>query len=206
MFATADFDDWRTDDVDWHVVDDAGIADLADAVTPQGIVARCRSVIRGLDAIGSGSLVAVGVDVRDPGNAGSLIRAADAAGSGAVVFTGDSVDPLNPKSVRATAGSLFHLPVVVDRDTDAVTARLRETGYQVIAAVGSGEATLFEVDLAKPTAWLFGNEAHGLAAATTAAADRRVAIPIYGRAESLNLAAAAAVCLYGSARVQRAGR
>jgi TrmH family RNA methyltransferase len=206
VFATARYDDWRNlagDSTVWDVVNDKTLADIADAVTPQGIVARCRSVVRGLDALPAhASLVAVGIDVRDPGNAGSLIRAADAAGADAVVFAGDSVDPLNPKAVRATVGSLFHLPVIVDRDLPAVAAALRERGVSLLAADGGGETDLFDADLAQPTAWLFGNEARGLGASADVA-DRRVAIPIYGRAESLNLATAAAVCLYMSARAQR---
>ena len=205
VFATSKFDGWGAADNQptWHTVGDEVIADIADAVTPQGIVARCRSVVRTLDALPSDArLVAVGVDVRDPGNAGSIIRAADAAGADAVVFAGDSVDPLNPKSVRATVGSLFHLPVIVERDLAAVVAALRERGMRLLAADGGGETDLFDADLAQPTAWLFGNEAHGLGASADAA-DLRVAIPIYGRAESLNLATAAAVCLLTSARALR---
>ncbi len=203
VFATSTFDDWHTDSVHWHVVDDAEIAEIADAVTPQGIVARCRSVVATLDALPTDvRLVAIGVDVRDPGNAGSIIRAADAAGADVVVFAGDSVDPLNPKAVRATAGSLFHLPVVVERDLNAVVAAVRARGVTVLAADGAAAADLFSVDLTRPTAWMFGNEAHGLGRSADVA-DSRVAIPIYGSAESLNLATAAAVCLYASARAQR---
>ena len=205
VFATPKFDDWRATagDTVWYAVDDAAVADIADAVTPQGIVARCRSVVQTLDALPTDArLVAVGVDVRDPGNAGSIIRAADAAGADAVVFAGDSVDPLNPKAVRATVGSLFHLPVIVERDLSTVVEALREHGFGLLAADGGGDADLFEIDLSQPTAWLFGNEAHGLGSSADVA-DRRVAIPIYGRAESLNLATAAAICLFSSARAQR---
>lgn len=203
VFATPAFGDLRTDSVRWHVVDDAAIAEIADAVTPQGIAARCRSVVATLDALPAEiRLVAVGVDIRDPGNAGSIIRAADAAGADAVVFAGDSVDPLNPKAVRATAGSLFHLPVVVERDLANVVAAVRARGATVLAADGAAADDLFSADLTGPTAWLFGNEAHGLGPSADVA-DARVAIPIYGSAESLNLATAAAVCLYASARAQR---
>jgi TrmH family RNA methyltransferase len=204
VFATAKYDEWRTSEVVWNTVDDDALAGIADAVTPQGIVARCRSVVATLDALPATiRLVAVGVDVRDPGNAGSIVRAADAAGADAVVFAGASVDPLNPKAVRATVGSLFHVPVVVERDPAVVVDALRGRGVRVLAADGRGDADLFALDLTGPTAWLFGNEAHGLGAAADAA-DARVAIPIFGRAESLNLAAAAAVCLYASASAQRA--
>lgn len=206
VFATTKYDDWRVDDVVWNVVDDATIAGIADAVTPQGIVARCASVVEPLSLLPSElRLIAVGVDVRDPGNAGSIIRAADAAGADAVIFAGDSVDPLNPKAVRATVGSLFHLPIVVERDTTVVVEALRQIGLRVLAADADSDVSIFDVDLTARTAWLFGNEAHGLPAEVVAAADARVAIPIFGRAESLNLAAAAAVCLYSTVRAQQSG-
>ena len=203
VFATVAFDDWRDEEVVWSTVSEEELADIADAVTPQGIVARCRNVVRPLAALPTGArLVAVGVDVRDPGNAGSIIRAADAAGADAVVFAGDSVDPLNPKAVRATVGSLFHLPVLVERDVAGALSALQASGLTLLAADAGGETSLFDAELSAPSAWLFGNEAHGLGD-VAALADTRVAIPIYGKAESLNLATAAAVCLYASAQAQR---
>lgn len=204
VFATSKYDDWRVDHVVWTAVAPEELADIADAVAPQGIVARCTSVVQPLSSLPVDlRLVAVGVDVRDPGNAGSIIRAADAAGADAVVFAGEGVDPLNPKSVRATVGSLFHLPVVVEPDVSVAIDALRQRGLRVLAAVGAADESLFDTELGPPTAWLFGNEAHGLAAPIADAADGRVAIPIYGRAESLNLATAAALCLYASAQAQR---
>ena len=151
-------------------------------------------------------LVAVCADVRDPGNAGTVLRTADAAGADAVVLAGSSVDAYNPKTVRATVGSLFHLPVSLEPDPVAAVSAARDAGLVVLAADGDGEVDLFAADdlLARPTAWLLGNEAHGLPDDLAAAADHRVRIPIHGRAESLNLATAAAVCLYASARAQRA--
>ena len=163
------------------------------------------------------TLVAVLANVRDPGNAGTVIRAADAAGADAVVLTAESVDVHNPKVVRATAGSLFHLPVVTGALLATVTTGLRAAGLTVLAADGAGEHDLDELldvagraggspaalDLARPTAWLFGNEAWGLPPADRALADAVVRVPIRGRAESLNLATAATVCLYASARAQR---
>ena len=145
-------------------------------------------------------------DVRDPGNAGTVVRCADAAGADAVVLTGHSVDAYNPKTVRASAGSLFHLPLALEPDPAAAVAGLRERGLTVLAADGGGEVDLFDADslLARPTAWLFGNEAWGLPPELAGLADHRVRIPILGAAESLNLATAAAVCLYASARAQRA--
>lgn len=186
----------------WVQVDDDVVAAVADAVNPQGVVARCRSTLGRLpDLPDHAGFVVVCADVRDPGNAGAVIRCADAAGADAVVLAGDSVDPLNPKAVRATAGSLFHLPVLVDRDVSVVIGELQRRGLQVLAADGTGDVGLFDpaLDLAAPTAWLMGNEAWGLPGPTRALADRVVAVPIFGRAESLNLATAAAVCLYASA-------
>ncbi|MFD1826875.1 MULTISPECIES: TrmH family RNA methyltransferase [Mumia] len=191
----------------WHVVDDEVVDAISETVSPQGVVAVCGYLDVALDAALAREprLVAVCADVRDPGNAGTVIRCADAAGADAVVLLGDSVDPYNPKAVRASVGSLFHLDVVVERDTAGAVAALQRAGLRVLAADGDADVDLPEAErtglLDGPTAWLFGNEAWGLAAATRALADTVVAVPIYGRAESLNLATAAAVCLYASARV-----
>lgn len=196
----------------WHLVDEAALASLAETVHPQGLVAVCRAVDRPLDDLldARPRLLAVCADVRDPGNAGTVIRCADAAGADGVVLTGSSVDPFNGKTVRATAGSLFHLPLAVGGDPRDVVRRLREAGLTVLAADGAGETDLDEAEerglLDRPTAWLFGNEAWGLPDDLAALADHRVAIPIHGRAESLNLATAAAVCLYSSARAHRRAR
>lgn len=191
------------------VVTDDGLAALAETVVPQGLVAVCNHLDVRLDAVldRSPRLVAVLVEVRDPGNAGTVLRTADAAGADAVVFVGNAVDPYNGKCVRASAGSLFHLDVVRASDPEAVVAALRAAGLAVLAATGHGETDLDDLidsgGLARPTAWLFGSEAHGLPAALGASADARVRVPLHGRAESLNLAAAAAVCLYASARALR---
>nr|WP_246220948.1 RNA methyltransferase [Phytoactinopolyspora mesophila] len=152
-------------------------------------------------------LVAVLVEAQDPGNAGTVIRCADAAGAAAVVLTSGSVDPQSGKAVRASAGSLFHLPVVTGATAAVVIDRLRDGGYTVLAADGTGVQDLDDAEaaglLSRPTAWLFGNEARGLSDDVLELADHVVRVPIYGQAESLNLATAAAVCLYASARAQR---
>lgn len=196
-------------DVRWHLVDEAAMGALAETVHPQGVVAVCRFLDRPLEHVlaGDHALVAVCVDVRDPGNAGTVIRCADAAGATTVILTGQSVDPYNGKAVRASAGSLFHVDLVVDPHVEAVLAALRAKGLQVLAAAGTGETDLDQAQdgglLDGPTAWLFGNEAWGLPEDVSSSADRRVRIPIHGRAESLNLATAAAICLYASAAAQR---
>jgi RNA methyltransferase, TrmH family len=189
------------------LVDDRALAALSDSVSPAGVVAVCRFVDVELDrALTEDSrLVAVCADVRDPGNAGTVVRCADAAGADSVVLAGSSVDLYNPKTLRASVGSAFHLPVSVEPDPAAAVRAAQATGLVVLAADGAGEVDLFEADelLARPTAWLFGNEARGLPEDLAALADHRVAIPIHGRAESLNLSTAAALCLYASARAQR---
>jgi TrmH family RNA methyltransferase len=182
---------------------------LSETVSPQGLVAVCRFIdVPAADVLGGApSLVVVLANVRDPGNAGTVLRTADAVGAAAVLFTDAGVDPYNGKCVRASAGSLFHPAVVRRIPVAEAVARCRSAGLRVLAADGSGDTDLFDIepDLAVPTAWLFGNEAHGLPAEVIATADRRVRVPLLGRAESLNLAAAAAVCLYASARAQRGG-
>lgn len=185
------------------------LAALTQTVTPQGIVAVCRFPDVSLEAVLSTRphLLAVLANVRDPGNAGTVIRAADAAGADAVVLTDASVDVYNGKCVRATAGSLFHLPVVTGVPVSTLAPALRAAGLTVLAADGAGardlDAAADDGTLDRPTAWMFGNEAWGLPEATRSLADDVVAVPIHGRAESLNLATAAAVCLYASARAQR---
>ncbi|MBE6481037.1 MAG: RNA methyltransferase [Actinomyces ruminicola] len=178
----------------------------AEAAAPAGDAdARSDSL---LDTVLPGArLVAVLTETQDPGNAGTIIRAADAAGADAVVLVKGSVDPTNPKVVRATAGSLFHLPVLTGVTLEEATAALRAAGLRLLAADGHGTVSLFdaEAELAAPSAWLLGNESRGLAPAALDAADTVVSIPIYGMAESLNVASAAAICLYASARVQDLG-
>jgi TrmH family RNA methyltransferase len=182
-------------------------AALSETVTPQGLVAVCRLEQPALaDVLAAAPrLLAVLVEPNDPGNLGTIVRTADAAGADAVLLVG-GVDPYNGKAVRASAGSLFHLPVVEDVDVVALPG----AGLQVLATTGAGDRDLDDVAdagrLARPTAWLFGAEAHGLPDRVLAAADLRVRVPIHGRAESLNLASAAAVCLYASARAQRGTR
>jgi TrmH family RNA methyltransferase len=190
---------------DVQVVSGEVMSELAQTVTPQGLLAVCDFVDVPLSELDNSKmrLAAVLANVRDPGNAGTVLRTADAAGADAIVFADASVDLYNGKCVRASAGSLFHLPVVAGaRLADAVGA-FREAGLRIVAADGRSATTLDDPEiraaLTAPTAWLFGNEAWGLPPELLALADKTVAVPIYGRAESLNLAAAAAVCLYASA-------
>jgi TrmH family RNA methyltransferase len=192
-----------------HAVSGEVMAGLAQTITPQGIVAVCRFVDVPLSALTAAAprLVVILANVRDPGNARTVLRTADAAGAAGVVFSGASVDPYNSKCVRASAGSIFHLDLVQGGPVAEVAAGLRAAGLRVLAADGRSGQPLDRVGprgvLGEPTAWLFGNEAWGLPADILALADQTIAVPIYGQAESLNLAAAAAVCLYASARAQR---
>jgi TrmH family RNA methyltransferase len=201
-----------------HVVSGEVMDELAQTVTPQGLLAVCGFVDVPLTderlwgrpadtAEPAPSLVALLANVRDPGNAGTVLRTADAAGAQAVIFADASVDPYNGKCVRASAGSLFHLPVVAGARLEDAVVTMRDAGLRIVAADGRAGRSLDDPDvrarLAEPTAWMFGNEAWGLPPELVALADEPVAVPIYGRAESLNLAAAAAVCLYASARAQR---
>jgi len=202
---------------------DEVLAAMADTVSPQGILAVCHFLDRPLaEVLRQGPrLLAVLVRVQDPGNAGTVLRAADSAGADALVLTSSSVDIYNPKAVRSTAGSLFHLPVVTGQDADELLPALRAQGMTLLAADGYGSVDLDVLQdqstlrrlgsepndglpaLEEPSAWLFGNEAQGLSNQELAAADYRVAVPVYGQAESLNVSTAATVCLYASARAQR---
>ncbi|CAL8897290.1 RNA methyltransferase [Kocuria varians] len=195
---------------------------MTDAVTPQGMLAVCRLPAGTTSpAPEAADLTCVLVRVQDPGNAGTVVRAADAAGAQLVAFTTGSVDPFNPKAVRSSAGSLFHVPVLTGVDLDALVSEARESGVTVLAADGRADTTVdaladeallrragldvppAPVRLEAPTAWLFGNEAQGLDDHERGLADLAVAVPLHGRAESLNVGTAATVCLYASARAQR---
>ena len=221
------------DGVSVRLATDEVIGAMATTISPQGIVAVCRIQEYDLDEVlASGArLIAVMCEVRDPGNAGTILRAADSAGADAVVLTASSVDIHNPKAVRSTAGSLFHLPVVTGVEFDFLMSAFRAHGLTVLAADGYGSVDLDRLQdesalrrltpqqtggdapetpaagssqphLENSTAWLFGNEAQGLSDGQLADADYRVAVPVYGRAESLNVGTAATVCLYASARAQ----
>lgn len=182
-------------------VNEAVMERLCGTVTPQGLVGIAPYAdIPLADLPASPACVVVLHEIRDPGNAGTILRSADAAGVDAIIFAGSTVDPYNPKVVRSSAGSLFHVPIVRSATTADAVVALRSRGCAVLAMSGDGEEDLYATSLEGPTAFVFGNEAQGLDADTRALADRVVRIPIPGRAESLNLAAAASICLFEWAR------
>jgi TrmH family RNA methyltransferase len=209
--------------VAYYGVSEQNLATLTDTVTPQGVVAVANTIDVPLKSVlgkkakkddkprkkhrrKDVSLVVICAQVRDPGNAGTVIRCADAFGADAVILSSDSVEVYNPKTVRASVGSIFHLPIVVGVDLAEAIAACRAAGMQIFATDGAAgtDLTDLDADLDKPTAWVMGNESWGLPVEHLALADHTVAVPIYGQAESLNLATAAAVCLYASASAQRA--
>lgn len=199
----------RAGGVQVYGVSEQNLATMSDTVTPQGVIAVARHVDVALSELmdrDDVSLVVVCAQIRDPGNAGTVVRCADAFGADAVIFSSDSVEVYNPKVVRASVGSLFHLPVVWGADLAEAIDACRAAGLQVLATDGEAGTDLTDLggDLARPTAWVMGNEAWGLPSEHLELADRTVAVPIYGQAESLNLATAAAICLYASASAQRA--
>jgi RNA methyltransferase, TrmH family len=190
-----------------HVVTERAAKALSETVTPVGLVAVCEVPQLTLDQVLAAGprLVAVAVGISEPGNAGTLIRIADAMGAGAVVLAGQSVDPYNAKCLRASTGSIFSIPVVEAPDALGAVEALRSAGLQTLSTTVDGELDLdtAETLLAAPTAWLFGPESQGLAADVAALTDHRVRIPMPGSTESLNVASAAAICLYQSARAAR---
>lgn len=173
---------------------------MTETRTPQGIIAVCDFLDHSIDdVIRLGANRAVVLEsAADPGNVGTIIRTADAAGASGVVLTKGSADPFGGKVVRATAGSIFHLPVVDDVDVQSLVARVSATGMTLAVATGDGENDVFEWLEEAPASicWVFGTEAHGVSDEMRAAAHVRVRIPISGRAESLNVGAAVAVCLF----------
>ena len=200
------FERARAARIEVQLVSEPVLKALTDTTTPQGVVAVCEQLDVTLDDVIASKprLVALLANIRDPGNAGTVLRAADASGADAVLFSANSVDVYNPKVVRSTTGSLFHLPFVVDVDIEAAITKLKAAGLQVFAANGGGDGIprVGQDVLGQPTAWVFGNEAWGFEPETLNLVDREVSVPIYGAAESLNLATAASICLYASAFAQ----
>jgi len=190
-----------------HEVSEEVLAAMCDTEAPQGLAAVCRMAPAALEDVLAAAprLLVLLTNVRDPGNAGTVIRGADAAGADAVLVSENSVDVHAPKVVRSTAGSIFHLPVVTGLAIGETLAALSSHGVRLLAADGAGERLLPEVSLEGPHAWVMGNEAWGLEPEIRQACDEVVRVPIYGRAESLNLAMAATVCLYASAGARSPG-
>jgi TrmH family RNA methyltransferase len=185
---------------------DDAIAALSDTTTPQGVVGVARAIDVGLPEVlaGPAELVVILHELRDPGNVGTIVRSADAAGAQAVVVTRASADPYNGKAVRSSAGSLFHLPIAVDVPLPDAVQGFRARGCRILAADAAGrDVTTTQERLRGPVAWVFSNEAHGLRAELRQLADEMVGVPVYGSAESLNVAMAATVCLYVSAWARR---
>ena len=188
---------------------------MADTVTPQPVLAvlpmmpMLDASAEGAEAwrplVGPGALIVVLVDVRDPGNAGTVLRAVDASGSTAVVFAADSVDPYNPKTVRASAGSIFHVPLAVRHDPLALAAELSDVGFRTLATVVRGGEDYAALDWSLPTALFLGNESSGSTPRSSGVLGGSLAIPMAGRAESLNVGVACAVISFEAFRQRRGG-
>ena len=192
--------------IEVNLINDAVLKALTDTQSPQGVVAVCRALDVSIGDLldQKPKMLALLANVRDPGNAGTVLRAADAAGADGVIFSDNSVDVYNPKVVRSTTGSLFHLPVVLGVTIAETVTAAKAAGFQVFAANGGGDSleTLSDEVLKQSTLWVFGNEAWGFEPETLELVDRQVGVPIYGAAESLNLATAASICLYATAFAQ----
>ena len=176
---------------------------VANATTPQPILATMRFRAGSVAELGFRGLSLILHDVRDPGNAGTVIRSADAAGADAVIFTGHSVDPYSPKTLRATAGSIFHLPIAVAELAHAV-AQARAAGAAIWSAVVRDGRPFLDVALSGPAVVVIGNESEGLDADALALCDDALSIPMPGRSESLNLGVAASLILFESLRQREA--
>ncbi|TWP33350.1 TrmH family RNA methyltransferase [Leekyejoonella antrihumi] len=202
---TALIESARTAGIPVHECSPDVLGAMSDTQHPQGILAVCRPVDVPLAAAldGGPGFVVVLTHVRDPGNAGTVIRGADATGARCVVVSDASVDIYNPKVVRSSVGSLWHLPISIGESIETILAVCRDRGLRVLAADGGGTDLLPDVELQTPHAWVMGNEAWGLDPQIRSLCDQVVRVPIYGRAESLNLAMAATCCMYASAGALR---
>lgn len=180
-----------------YEVPDHVLGHLADARTPQGVVAVTRTPSATLDVLAGTRLVVVLDGVADPGNVGTVLRTADAAGADAVVVLAGCADPYGPKAIRAAVGSTYHLPVLTDVTLDQAAAVLRDAGHRLLGLDAGGDRTVHELSAGDaPLTLVLGSEAHGLSA--PADLDGTLAVPISPRAESLNAAAAAAVAVFAA--------
>ncbi len=175
---------------------------IADTETPQGVVAVVKYYPPSFDdlRLGGRPLITVADGVQDPGNLGTIIRSSDAAGADCVILLPGTCDPFMPKTIRATAGSIFNIPIVRADDVAGVLKWLKEKTIRLAVTASDGKQTIFEARLDIPVAFALGNEAHGASEQIRKAADMLLRIPIYGRAESLNVATSAAICLYEAVR------
>lgn len=176
---------------------------ISDTVTPQPVLSIVKTIDADIEVVAKARLVIVLVDVRDPGNAGTVMRTGDASGAAAVIFSGGTVDPYNPKTVRASAGSIFHVPVILAENTLEMFAKLSEFGYQLFGTDAKGEIDYVEVDWNRPTALVLGNEANGLSDELVGLLDATISIPMVGKAESLNVGIACAVLCFEALRKTR---
>jgi len=176
---------------------------VASTVTPQPLLAVVSYRPSPWATLDGATLVVACVDVRDPGNLGTVIRTADAAGVDAVVCCDGTVDPTNPKTLRSTAGSLFHVPVVHGGSAAEALAELSARGFTTVATVVRGGTDYVAFDWTRPVALVLGNEAAGLDPALVAELDAGVTVPMAGRAESLNVGVSAAVLCFEALRQRR---
>ena len=176
---------------------------VADTVTPQPVAAVVPFVDVPLSELREATLLVVCVDVRDPGNAGTVLRSAEASGADGVICCQGSVDVYNPKTVRASAGSLFHVPVVAGGEPTTVLGEIGKWGLRRLASVARDGGDHATTDLRGPVAFVLGNEAAGLEGDVLSACDASVSIPMTGRSESLNVGMAAAVLCFEAARQRR---
>lgn len=187
--------------IDVYEIEHSVFTKFGASTSPQPIVAVAQRVDRDLaDVPADASLVVVAFDINDPGNMGTIMRTAVAMGADAIVSLGNSVDVYSPKTVRSSAGALFHVPVITHTDAADGLFALGAAGFIRLGLVMGAEQSLPATDMTRRVAVVMGNEAHGLPNTIAELIDEHVAIPMIGPTESLNVAMAATIVLYESLR------
>ncbi|MDO4179492.1 MAG: RNA methyltransferase [Phascolarctobacterium sp.] len=182
-------------------VSEAVMKKISDTETPQGIIAVCNMTHLNLEELLSqGKMLLVLDRVQDPGNIGTMLRTADASGIGGLLLLNGCADIYAPKTVRASMGSLFHLPVLQGLDDEAFINLAKDYGYELLVTCLEGADNLYKADLSGRIAFVMGNEANGVSDKFLQAADKKVFIPMQGKAESLNVAMAAGVVMFEALR------
>lgn len=202
LFTTSDPERAMAIDCNKFEIEDELLRELCGTENPQGIVAVVSKTDYDFDDI-KNDFVIIADGIQDPGNLGTIIRTADAAGAGAVFITKGTVDVYNDKTLRATMGSIFHIPIIFGEDFNELSNTLKEMGYSLFAASLEGSKYIYDCNFENKTAIIIGNEANGIPAEHMEAVTQKIKIPMPGRAESLNAAAATAVIVYEVVRQRK---
>ncbi|MEG2337688.1 MAG: RNA methyltransferase [Clostridium sp.] len=199
LYSTSGYERVLDSGLDTYEIEESVLEGICDTVNPQGVIGVCRKSLYEVDDA-LGNLVAIIDGVQDPGNMGTIIRTCDAAGVSGIVILKGTVDIYNPKVLRSTMGSIFHMPIVHIDSLLSIKSRLDEKNYNILATSLEAKSSLYDYDFSNNTAFILGNEANGVSSESFSLATDLIIIPMEGSAESLNVGVANGVIVYEALR------